>query len=191
MRPAGPFLGAVLCGGASTRMGTDKALIVVGGTTLAERACRVLAQGGANPVVCVGGDAGRLTSLGLTVVPDADPGEGPLGGVLTALAHSQSVSRAGAVVVACDMPQITVEVIDALITRASAAPAADIVWASSAAGVEPLLAAYRLTCVDTLREAFDAGERALHRAVAGLRVESMALEDPAVAQNVNWPADLA
>lgn len=190
-RSRGPFLGAVLCGGASTRMGTDKALILFEGVSFAERAGTVLANAGAVPVVCVGGDVARLGLLGLTVIPDAEPGQGPLGAVLTALAHAQSISVDGAVVVACDMPRLTAAVITGLIAKMQAGPAPDIVWATTDAGVEPLLAVYSLSCVNALRAAFDRGERALHRAVAGLTIEAVALEDQAVAQNVNRPADLA
>lgn len=80
-----PFAGAVLCGGASRRMGRDKALIPVDGRTLAGRVADALDAAGASPVVAVGGDLAALRAEGLTAVPDAMPGAGPLAGIVTAL----------------------------------------------------------------------------------------------------------
>jgi molybdenum cofactor guanylyltransferase len=80
-----PFTGAVLCGGASRRMGRDKAFIPVGGRTLVRRVADALEAAGATPVVAVGGDLAALRAEGLTAVPDDAPGAGPLAGIVTAL----------------------------------------------------------------------------------------------------------
>ena len=48
--------GAVLCGGASRRMGTDKAFVEVGGQPMAERVAAALEEAGCAPVVFVGGE---------------------------------------------------------------------------------------------------------------------------------------
>src|SRR5262245_1565825 len=93
------FSGAVLTGGASRRMGRDKALVEVDGRPMAGRVAAALREAGAAEVQAIGGDAAGLGELGLDVVPDRFPGEGPLGGIVTALsAASQPVT----VVVACD-----------------------------------------------------------------------------------------
>ncbi|HLM64354.1 MAG TPA: molybdenum cofactor guanylyltransferase [Acidimicrobiales bacterium] len=85
--PPGPptFGAAVLCGGASRRMGQDKAFLVVEGEAMVVRVARALRGAGAGEVVAVGGDAAGLRGLGLAHLPDDHPGDGPLGGVLTAL----------------------------------------------------------------------------------------------------------
>lgn len=81
-----PTVGAVLCGGASRRMGRDKALVEVDGVPLARRVADVLVAARCDRVVAVGGDGPALEALGLHVVADRWPGEGPLGGLATALA---------------------------------------------------------------------------------------------------------
>ncbi|WP_434127450.1 molybdenum cofactor guanylyltransferase, partial [Enterococcus faecium] len=58
------FAGAVLTGGDSRRMGTDKALIEVDGGPLARRVANALRAAGADPVIAVGGDLEALGDLG-------------------------------------------------------------------------------------------------------------------------------
>jgi molybdopterin-guanine dinucleotide biosynthesis protein A len=72
--------GAVLCGGASRRMGRDKALLPLDGLPLAVRVAQALGEAGAAEVVAVGGDRDGLASWDLPAVPDRWPGEGRAGG---------------------------------------------------------------------------------------------------------------
>ena len=78
------FDGAVLAGGASPRMGRDKALIEIDGVAMVTIAVEALRAAGAADVWVVGGDRGAIEALGHRWVPDLHPGEGPLGGVITA-----------------------------------------------------------------------------------------------------------
>ena len=175
--------GAVLAGGASRRMGRTKALVEVGGVPMAARVAAALRGAGCAPVALVGGDPTELAPLGLDVVADAWPGEGPLGGVRTALAWSGT----DVVVAACDLPEVDVATVRALLD-AAAAGAADVVVARTDR-VEPALAWGAPSAGAHLAAAFDAGERALHRAFAGLRVVEVAA-DPSALRNVNRPSDL-
>lgn len=105
-------VGAVLCGGASRRMGRDKALVEVDGVALARRVADALEAGGCTSVLAVGGDAAALGALGLDPVPDRWPGEGPLGGLATALG---AASDGDVLVLApCDWRQPTAAVIAGL-----------------------------------------------------------------------------
>src|SRR5262245_38669006 len=95
------FTGAILTGGASTRMGRDKATDVeVDGRPLVRCVADALVAAGADEVLAIGGDAGKLAAAGLDVVPDAHPGEGPLGGILTALRRARNDT---VVVLSCDL----------------------------------------------------------------------------------------
>ena len=64
------------------RMGRDKALLEIEGIPMARRVAEVMRLAGCIPVFAVG--PARLAA-GLDVVSDDHPGEGPLGGILTAL----------------------------------------------------------------------------------------------------------
>ena len=63
---------------------------------MAVRVARALAAAGAEPVLAIGGDGDALERLGMAWQPDRFPGEGPLGGLLTAFgALSEARARRG------------------------------------------------------------------------------------------------
>jgi len=166
-------------------MGTDKALLEVDGVALARRAADALDAAGATGVVAVGGDGASLTALGLDVLADEHPGEGPLGGILAAL---DAATEDVVVVLACDLPDPDPDavrrVVEALGDADVAAPVHD--------GRRELLhAAYQRRARAHLAAAFAAGERAPHRAVQGLDVvEVPGLPADALA-DADTPEDLS
>lgn len=162
------FAGAVLCGGESRRMGRDKALVEVGGLALARRVAAALTAAGADPVVAVGGDAEALGALGLEAVVDRWPGAGPLGALVHAL---DDVGDDGIVVVlACDLVQPDAAAIVAMAQRLEASSADAIVPVVDGRR-QWLHAAWRRRVRGVLRDAFEAGERSLHGATTGLRID--------------------
>ncbi len=88
----------LLTGGASSRMGTDKATLVVDGEAMAHRAARVL-RAVCDPVIEVG--AGRTN---LRCVHETPQGEGPLAGFLAGAAALGVDTHV--VLLACDLPFI-------------------------------------------------------------------------------------
>jgi molybdenum cofactor guanylyltransferase len=182
------FAGAVLCGGASRRMGADKALLEVDGRAMASRVAAALAAAGGRPVRAVGGDAAGLTSLGLDVVPDLDPGEGPLGGIVTALA---ALPAEVVFVASCDLVAPSPGAVSATVAALAASPTALVAVPVVTGRRQWMHAAWRAAAAAPLRAAFAAGERAVHAAVAaaGLPVVELALPGPVVA-DADTPADL-
>ncbi len=184
----------MLTGGRSTRMGRDKATLVVGGEALAARTARVLEEAGAESVVAVGGDPAvlGLGGLGLAVLADLHPGEGPLGAIVTALG-ALPPSIEVVVVLACDLWLVEPEAVRAVVDALDGAPAsamAAMARSPDGAAWEPLLAAYRRSAAATLGEAFAAGERVVQRSLAGLEVVEVVLADPTWLSNANRPGDL-
>lgn len=90
-------IGVVLAGGRARRMGGgDKALLMLGGTSLIARVIARLAPQCARVVLNANGDPARFASFGLPVVADDVPGfAGPLAGILAGLdwlaAHEPAV----------------------------------------------------------------------------------------------------
>jgi molybdopterin-guanine dinucleotide biosynthesis protein A len=97
-----PVIGAVLCGGRSSRFGRDKALAPAGELLLGQRVVNALRGAGLDPVVAVGGSAG--SALGLVTVPDRWPDQGPLAGLATVLWWARD---GDVLVVPCDLPLLT------------------------------------------------------------------------------------
>jgi rhodanese-related sulfurtransferase/molybdopterin-guanine dinucleotide biosynthesis protein A len=154
------FSGAVLTGGASTRMGTDKASL------FADRVVAALEAAGAGEV--------------LLIADDDRPGNGPLGGIETA---HRAAANDIVVILACDLPDVAAAgirlVVDAVGDHDVALPPGD-----------PLHAAWRRTALRAVSSAIDAGTLAVHAALDGLDVVEVHGLDPAWLKNVNRPSDL-
>lgn len=107
--------GFVLVGGASRRMGTDKALLRLGGARLGDRVLAVLVKSGLKPVFWVGRDDTWTPARATLVLDSATTDRHPLHGVAAALAHPDSQRAGAAVVVPCDLPDLNPRHIEALL----------------------------------------------------------------------------
>jgi molybdopterin-guanine dinucleotide biosynthesis protein A len=173
----------VLCGGRSSRMGTDKATMIVEGAAMAVRVAAAMRDGGVTTVAAIGGDGPALAALGLAVVSDQHPGEGPLGGIVTAFA---AFPDADALLVAsCDLPWLNAATVRMLVAALGRHEAAVAVGERR----EPLCALWRASSAPDIAAAFAGGERAVHRVLASLDVVDVAV-DPEAVRNVNTPVDL-
>lgn len=178
------FSGAVLTGGASRRFGSDKTLFRIAGVTLAERVCRALRDAGATEVFSVGGDQRALTALGCfdRHVPDRWPGEGPLGGIVTAL---EAATADVVVVLACDTPGVGPSAPRVLVESMGSA---DVALGEVGDREQPLSAAWHRRVAVPLRHAFESGERAPRRVVHSLDVVRVRLTDDDV-DDIDRPDD--
>lgn len=179
----------VLVGGASRRMGSDKALLDVDGVPAALRVARVVAEACGVPVaevVLVGGPVEWASRLGLGHLPDDLPGAGPLAAIATALRH---LGR-DCLVVACDLLGVDVSTARA-VGGAGALPGCHVAVAVGPEGRrQPLLARWNLDAAPTVATAVAAGERSPIRLLESLTVVEVVV-DVGATSNVNSPEDLA
>jgi molybdopterin-guanine dinucleotide biosynthesis protein A len=179
------FSGAVLAGGRSRRMGRDKAFVEVDGIPMIERVAAALEEAGAAEIRITGGDQDRLEALGLIVDPDAEPYAGPLAALIASLEHAHHDT---VFVLACDLPRVSAgaigSILDALGEDDAAVP-------TDAERRQWLHGVWRRRCLPTLRAAYEAGERAIHRAAEDLDVRIVAGVAPAVLADADSPGDLA
>lgn len=181
------FDGYVLCGGASRRMGCDKALLEVDGVAMARRVADALVAAGAGRVVAVGGDAEGLRALDLDHVPDRWPGEGPLGGVVTALAQPGSAPVAA--VLSCDLLHPDPAAIARLVAE-RARRHRDVVVPVVDGRHQWLHAVWHRRVESILADVFLAGERSVAGAALAVRMATVAdLGGDAVA-DADRPEDL-
>ena len=166
---AGRVAGAVLAGGASSRMGADKALIAVGGVPMVLRAVNALRAAGADPVVVVS-DGPRLRGLGLSHVADRYPGEGPLGGIITAL---RAADAPLVMILSCDLTEPSPEAVAAVMDCAAAVERADVAVPVVGGRRQWLHAAWRPACLPALEAAFARGARGPSQAASDLAVATV------------------
>ncbi len=154
------MLGAVLMGGRSRRFGSDKALAALpidGEPPMGSIAIDALRAAGVDPVVAIGGDAGHR--LGVVTVPDRRPGEGPLTGLISALAYA-GVGRV--VVVPCDVPRLRADDVARLLAASTDARAA---VATIDGRLTPTLGCWPASWAREGQRRFSAGERRLRTAI--------------------------
>jgi molybdopterin-guanine dinucleotide biosynthesis protein A/rhodanese-related sulfurtransferase len=176
------FEGVVLTGGASRRFGSDKAMALIDGVPMVVRVVAALRAAGAESVATVGG-----SDRGVDVPHRSDlyPGDGPLGGLLTAFAHARTDV---VMVAACDLPDLDGPTVRAVVAGMGTADAA----VATTDRLEPLCAAYRVSaCGPAFSAAFAAGERSLVRALERVTMVTVAVNDPRRVRNVNTPTDRA
>lgn len=181
-------------------MGRTKALVEVDGVPMARRVADALLAGGAVDVQLVGGDADELASLGLPVILDRFPGEGPLGGVLTALSdvalfrHDGIRPAAGTdpgwlLIVPCDVPWLDAATVRRMCDATTSADDIDVIVATTDR-LEYGCALWRTSTTDRIQELFDGGVRSLHGAMERFRTATVAVAPDAL-RNVNQPSDLS
>lgn len=126
----------VLAGGKSTRMGTDKAFLMLEGRTLLRRALETAAVVADN--VSIVGEAAKFRGYG-AVVEDVFRDCGPLGGIHAALRASR---RELNVMLAVDLPYVPAGLLQYLVERA-ANSSATVTVPRMGVGWQPLCAVYR------------------------------------------------
>jgi molybdenum cofactor guanylyltransferase len=152
------------------RFGFDKARAELNGQTMLVRMCRLV--GGVTGSASVVAPFGRYGDSGERVVDDHWPGEGPLGGIITALmdAHAQNHGHAWCLIVGCDMPFLTCDWLTHLKDRALASGAA-VVAPRSPLGLEPLCACWHTGATGKLQYAFEDGVRKVTDAMKRIDME--------------------
>jgi molybdopterin-guanine dinucleotide biosynthesis protein A len=141
----------LLAGGKSTRMGENKAFLDFQGQTLLSRALHTLRQ--AADEVTIVGDPAVFSSYG-PVISDIYPNCGPLAGIHSALVHS---SKELNLVLAVDMPFVTVEFLRFLLRAAETTPTAIVTVPRTPRGFQPLCALYGRAFAPIAEKALRAG----------------------------------
>ena len=140
--------GVVLCGGASQRMGSDKATLELAGKPLAVWVAAALEAAGADPVIAQGGTAPEP----LVAEPDSVPRAGPLAALIDVLERHGDV-----LVCPTDVPTVSTALLVAIVERASRTGAPVVLARSDR--TEPLIGYYSRAALPVLQAGYRDGAR--------------------------------
>ena len=181
--------GAVLAGGSSKRMGFNKALIEINGEPLISRVATSINNAGLMDLRIVGGDCDAFAVLGHDCLPDEYPGEGPLGGIITALNHYKKKDKEHVLVVACDLPNISEKLISTILEGSKQEPKS-IVIPLVGGHLQWMHALWPTAVLPALLKSFSNGVRAPWRASTELPLQRIEGIDPEILLDVDRPEDL-
>src|SRR5690348_11953504 len=97
---------AIMAGGKSSRMGTDKSFVVLVGKPLIEHVIARVSNLGQDETILITNKPDAYAHLGLSMYGDVIPDKGSLGGIYSAIHHSRSDYT---LTVACDTPFVSPE----------------------------------------------------------------------------------
>lgn len=178
------FSGAVLAGGRSTRMGTDKAFLRIGHEVLIERQLRCLRESGAAELLLSGRRSADYSQFQTKVVYDEEPDAGPLAGLAAVL---DAAANPFVLVLAVDMPTMTPAMLAKILARC---------WENSGcvpiqgARIEPLAAAYPKRSLELAKSRLANGEYSMHGFVNQAIIECLLRPLPIEPEDrqcfINW-----
>ena len=177
--------GFVLAGGRSSRMGHDKALLMLDGEPLIAKGVRKLNRVCAE--VAIAGGSVDLAPFG-RVISDKNPGCGPLSGIVAALGQS---SFKWNLFLPVDAPFVPVSVLKAMLAEAADHPGV-CVMARTQGVMQPLCAVYSRDALGVLERELAAGRRKVTHAIeaAGM-VKFIDFGDSGWFANLNTPEEFA
>ena len=176
---------AVLAGGKSSRMGTDKALLEFKGENFIERLCKELDY--FEEKVIARGNRSGIENVSWNIIPDIYPERGPIGGLHAVLSECKSDAM---FCVSCDMPLLQRHV--ATILCACMKEGVDAVIAVTEDGRKhPLCGVYRKSVLAVLEEQILSGNNRMMAALNKMQVNYVTLDSKNSQQlkNINTPED--
>lgn len=184
--------GVILAGGKSSRMGIDKAMLILSpdGRTLIERAAGKLSSLFERLLVVTNSPEAHAF-LGLPMAGDRHFGRGPLAGIHSALEHCGCQA---AFVVACDMPFWEPDLARFIVGESTGY---DVVVPHVGGEFEPMHALYSRRCLPFIDNLLTSGDNRIIKFFPGVRVRKINDEEAArfgapsrMFLNCNTPEDL-
>jgi molybdopterin-guanine dinucleotide biosynthesis protein A len=182
-----PLAAVVLAGGASRRMGRDKATLPYHGATLIEHIVSVVRQR-CTPVFVIAAPGQPLPDLDAEVLRDEVRGVGPLVATGRGLRAAADIGAPRAFVCAVDLPYLDAALIEVLLDYSKNLPA-DVVLPWD--GRDHYLAAlYRTSLVERIDALVAAGERSMASLVNSVDAQRIVVAHSGALTNVNSAVDL-
>jgi molybdopterin-guanine dinucleotide biosynthesis protein A len=181
----------ILAGGKSTRMGADKAFVTLDGRTLLARALDLARS--VTSEIRIAGSSDKFAVFA-PVVEDVFRECGPLGGIHAALRASTAELN---LILAVDVPFVSVALLQYLIKLASDLPTALATVPRAEGGWQPLCAVYRREFAEIAEKALRAGHYKIDALFEEVKVQTVEEEElaeagfsPKLFRNLNTVGEL-
>lgn len=145
---------AIMAGGRSSRMGTDKSFVYLQGKPIIEHLLEKVVELGQDTTILITNRPTDYAHLNLPMYQDVLPDKGSLGGIYTAL-HVSSTPYT--LVLACDMPFVNPVLLKHMIILAQD-ESFDVIVPRVEGYPEGLHAIYSQACSQPIRQRLDAGQ---------------------------------
>jgi molybdenum cofactor guanylyltransferase len=183
---------AIIAGGKSSRMGTDKAFVKLADKPLIQHVIERTADLGQSETLLITNRPDDYAQLGLLMFTDIHPDKGSLGGIYTALSYAQNPYT---LVVACDMPFVNTDLFRFMLTQVD--ESVDIVVPRVDNYPQGLHAIYGKACLKPIEKQLEANRLKIIRFYDHVRVRYLdeidyAAYDPEGLSfsNLNTPEEL-
>lgn len=178
--------GVILAGGKSSRMGTDKGLLLLNGKPMVQYVIDALSKVVSKIIIISNNEAYK--QFGLDVFPDLVKEKGPVGGIYTALSYSSTESN---ICVSCDTPFITEKLLNLLIENSANF---DITVSRYKDKIHPLIGVYKKSILDTFKKSLDKNQLKLSLVNKNVEYNVVEVEGGEVTEmnfyNINTQIDL-
>lgn len=161
--------GYILAGGKSSRMGSDKGLIVFIQKTIVEHVIEQLKPTVKNIIIVSNNP--EYKKFGFPLISDQIEDAGPAGGIHAALTHSSTKSN---FIVSCDMPFITSSAINYLIGKSSSYQITVPIYKQK---LEPLFGIYSKQCLSLWTQLIQNGTFKLQNLIDHFKALKLNVDD--------------
>ncbi|SEQ54920.1 molybdenum cofactor guanylyltransferase [Hyunsoonleella jejuensis] len=162
--------GIILAGGKSSRMGSDKGLLMLNDKPFIQYSIDAL-----KPLVSeiiIVSDTPEYDAFGLKRITDITKDAGPVSGIYSGLEASKTELN---LILSCDIPLITSEVLQQLIDAID--DTSEIIQAESNGKSMPLIALYKKCIKNTFKSFLEQDERRLRVAIKSCNYKNVVLDE--------------
>ena len=177
--------GIILAGGKSSRMGTEKGLIIYKNKPFVEHIIEAMSPLVDNIIIISNNKA--YESFGFKCYEDLIKNTGPLAGIYTGLRYSKTDNN---LIVSCDIPLIKTAVLQKLIDQKN--DTSEVIQLQSQGKNMPLIALYKKSCEVIFMEELYQNQKKVQKALKKCNVKTVLIDGSLekVTANINTPEDL-
>lgn len=161
--------GIILAGGKSSRMGTDKGLLMLNGKPMIQHVIDRIEELGL-PILIVANNS-EYAQFGYPVIEDLVKEKGPVGGIYTGLMTSNTESN---LIISCDTPNISLELLNQLI---DASKDHVVTIAKHKGQLHPLIGVYKRSALDAFNRNLTVNQLKLSPICTELNAHILTIED--------------